>query len=140
MKEKVCFKCNILKPLSDFYKHPRMGDGHLNKCKTCTKKDVCQHRVENIEKIREYDRNRPNKDERLRRNKEYARTEKGKLVVAKGNKNYRNKHGVRYDAKVLFGNALRDGKVERPDKCQHCGKRCVPQGHHNDYTKPLDVI
>lgn len=38
--EKSCFKCNIVKPLGEFYKHKKMGDGHLGKCKTCTKKDV----------------------------------------------------------------------------------------------------
>lgn len=37
---KKCFKCNIEKPLSDYYKHKEMKDGHLNKCKECTKKDT----------------------------------------------------------------------------------------------------
>lgn len=40
MKTKVCFKCNIDKPIDQYYKHNQMGDGHLNKCKDCTKKDV----------------------------------------------------------------------------------------------------
>jgi hypothetical protein len=46
---KVCFKCLIEKPLTEFYVHKRMGDGHLNKCKECTKKDVKTDYCKNIQ-------------------------------------------------------------------------------------------
>lgn len=37
---KKCFKCGVELELSEFYKHKRMSDGHLGKCKSCTKLDA----------------------------------------------------------------------------------------------------
>lgn len=34
---KQCIICKKQKQLEDYYKHPQMSDGHLNKCKLCCK-------------------------------------------------------------------------------------------------------
>jgi len=39
MDTKKCFKCGEILSLDCFYKHLKMSDGHLNKCKSCTKND-----------------------------------------------------------------------------------------------------
>lgn len=38
MDIKTCSRCNITKPLSDFYKYPKSKDGHEGYCKECRKK------------------------------------------------------------------------------------------------------
>lgn len=35
MDSKVCTKCNKLKPLSSYHKHPTGKDKHTSECKVC---------------------------------------------------------------------------------------------------------
>lgn len=110
-----------------FYVHRQMDDGHLGKCKDCTKSDVSKNRLKNIDKIRAYDRERGKLPRRKRANDEYNR--KRKLIYPE-----------RFQARNKVGNAIRDGKLERPDKCSSCDKKGKVVGHHHDYKKPLDVV
>ena len=136
---KKCFKCGVDKSLTDFYKHKRTVDGHLNKCKQCTINDSKDNRNKNIERVREYDRNRPNKSDRAKKSHDYHKTEKGKSVRFLATRNYRSANPARYKANTAVGNAVRDGRLKRPDFCEKCGIACKPSGHHDDYSKPLNV-
>ena len=40
MITKKCFVCGEVKPIDEFYVHERMSDGHLNKCKDCTREYI----------------------------------------------------------------------------------------------------
>jgi hypothetical protein len=42
---KKCFRCLKQKPISEFYLHPQMKDGHLGKCIQCTKKDASKRTI-----------------------------------------------------------------------------------------------
>lgn len=117
---KECFKCKKYLPLSGFYKHKQMGDGHLNKCKSCAKLDVCVHRSKNLDKIRAYDRKRGS-----RKSKEYALS-------------YREKYPNKYRAHNMVNNAIRDGKLFK-EPCEACFDIHKLHAHHDDYLKPLNV-
>jgi len=118
---KSCFKCGETKPLSAFYKHKQMKDGHVNKCVVCNKKDVLENRLKHIDRIRAYDRARGN-----RQGSQYVRE-------------YRDKYPNKYKAVTMVNNAVRDGKLH-PELCVVCGTDSCVVAHHNDYLKPLNVV
>ena len=122
---KECFKCKTIKPLDEFYKHSAMADGHLNKCKACTKSDVGKHREENIDRIREYDRKRGKLPERVKHTIEVTRA-------------WRAADKRRGRAHVAVARAIRNGDL-LPQPCERCNSEKVV-AHHEDYDKPLDVM
>ena len=123
---KTCFKCGKTLPLDEFYVHPQMKDGHLNKCKVCTRKDVRVNRQKNIEYYREYDVKR-------------FKTQQRKASVKKYFGSYHIKHHDKCISRGKFHRALLTHKIEK-QPCEICGTTKNVQGHHEDYSKPLDVI
>jgi hypothetical protein len=116
---KVCFKCGAAKELSEFYRHPMMADGHLGKCKSCTKKDVLEHREKNLERIQAYDRERsklPHRKEGLFKNSDPERQAVAKKASA----------------------AIKKGLLKR-QPCHICGATKV-EAHHTHYSHYLEVV
>lgn len=53
---------------------------------------------------------------------------------------WKSQHPEQVRARDILKNAVRAGSVIRPASCSICGNTCKPDGHHYDYSKPLDVI
>lgn len=133
---KRCFKCDTIKPVDDFYRHPRMADGRLNKCKECAKADVKTRRSEAVDYYRAYDRARADEPKRVEARRAYRERKPAAGKDARGRWEAQNAHKRR--AHVLVHRALASGElVVRP--CDRCGYGVGLQAHHEDYAKPLDV-
>jgi hypothetical protein len=131
---KQCFKCKRHLELFEFYKHSMMADGHLNKCKFCTKQDT-----ENNRKNKEQDINWVLSERKRHREKSRKYRSDNKDVNDSNlyNKKWCKKNPEKRKAHNAVKNALKSGKIHR-HPCCICGNKA--QAHHEDYSKPLDVI
>ncbi len=135
---KTCFKCKQVFSLDEFYTHPRMADGHLNKCKTCTKADtaarVAKKSQDPIWIEQEIERCRL-KMRKARANRKYVFTPEQNRDK---DRKYRAKYPEKHQAKLLVRRAIQNGSLTRCN-CQICDNP-DSEAHHEDYSKPLEVI
>jgi hypothetical protein len=113
---KTCFKCNTEKPLNEFYKHSQMADGHLNKCRDCTKRDT----AERLNYLKKED---PTfiETERARHRSKYHRLnyrEKHKPTYEQ-KKKIMDRYNAKYPERKLAKNATAKMKPETPGNQLH---------------------
>jgi len=167
---KVCNVCQIEKPLDDFpLGKPRVDGtrGREGKCRDCKReatraskeryyeknKELCKQRSrdwnkDNKEQKAETGRKwrEENKESIAQKKREYNATDRGKEVAYAQTVRQRAKEEEKPKllARNAVSNALRSGKLIKPDCCDLCGTRIEDpknlHGHHEDYNKQLEVI
>lgn len=135
---KTCSRCKLTLPLSDYYIKRRYGKPDYV-CKKCSV-ELSTIRA-NSNKEQTSARNRrfklKNADKIAKQGAEYRKRNRAKI-----NQRYRDRYATeteKYKARTQLGYAIRNGNLTRPNFCEKCGKQTTPQGHHHDYSKPLEV-
>jgi hypothetical protein len=151
---KKCKQCLLEKSAESFYIHKKMSDGRLNICKECIKLNVKNRYFGNysvsIKRERARYQRRKNTDgyKKIKRlwvekNKEklaeYRReyTAKNRQIINEWQKKNRLRYSDKIKARATVQTKLRSGAMVR--KPCFCGE-IKSEAHHEDYSKPLDVI
>jgi len=161
---KRCSKCKQLKPFSRFYKDNRAKDGHCVSCKAChkdynksekgkakakrsnqsIKTKAAKKRYAQTEKGKTAQLRYNRTDKGKARNKRYRRTEKGKSNLYRGTFHYRTCHPERVLAHQVVRDAIKAGKLPRPNtlQCHYCPEKGKHYHHHKGYEPEhfLDVV
>jgi hypothetical protein len=122
-----CISCLLDLPLSLYYTHPYMANGHLGKCKECCKRDIRKNRAKRVEYYRGYDKLRAKRPLR-------------KAMYDEKRKRELREHPEWTSARNAVRRAIKAGLLIRPVECESCRARCKPQAHHDDHAKKLDVM
>lgn len=136
---KPCIKCGVEKPLSEFYAHPQMKGGRLNKCKECTKKAVRENRKARIKQYQAYEGRRAMLPHRVAARQRYESTLAGKQALSRAKDKFRKANPIKAQAHNRVNHAVTTGRLIRPSACEECSQQCHPYAHHDDYLRQLDV-
>ena len=168
--KRQCNKCSNHLSAECFYANPGSKDGLTKRCKSCIRAAIKTYQLKNRERLRLKQRERyylhreelaaanrkfrmenrerltdrrralyrKNREKKLAENKRYfeSKPEARRSIL----KRYYERHPERFKARRAVMIAVRSGKLVRPVECSRCDSEKSIQAHHEDYSKPLDVI
>lgn len=131
-----CKYCNTNKPNSEFKKHSR-------KCKKCQDEYTRKWRAEHPERYAAT--RRAWLDKNKEQQKQYGRERyfSGRYKRSKHYKqtaeSWRKQNREKRNASAAVYQAVKAGKISKPTHCEMCSQPAYLVGHHEDYSKRLDV-
>ena len=160
---RTCRICGEAKPLGDYYKETK--GGHKRHCKPCLSARKKAYRAANVEKIRlqgiaqrqanpekyaeSQRKSRQKNAEAIRQRqvayrkanreeiRKKAHTAHGRARSARAAKRWKEGNPEKARAQLLAQRAVLRGELQRAP-CEVCSSTPT-QGHHDDYSKPLEV-
>jgi len=123
---KRCGSCGEEKELSDFHDDKKAADGRQFRCKDCKREYCKEHYAKHSKRIKE-------------QVGMYQQTDAGKASRKRCAETYRRSCPQKAAAQNKLNRAVAGGVITR-QPCAVCGSADSVQGHHPDYTKPLDVV
>ena len=132
---KQCKQCGKNLPVTSFAVADTKRGYRRGVCRDCLRPHL--NAYAKASRSRRYHANAGKYRDKLRR-KNLERHAKNRAEHYRQNREYEKRHPDRHRAKARVQYALKTGKLTRLP-CQVCGVTKT-QAHHDDYTRPLDVI
>ncbi|MEC0276924.1 hypothetical protein [Peribacillus frigoritolerans] len=160
METKICSFCHNEKDINNFQQVKQRGKtvrrAHCNICESERKKAYYRmNREKYLEKskvqresdpvaYKEYQHRyrQENLDELREKARKRGTSEKGRELNRIRSQRYRDtaEGKMKDSARSMVHFALLAGKIEKPEQCTQCGEKVPLEAHHEDYSKPLEVL
>lgn len=125
---RVCLRCHVEKPLTEFWVSVNHELGRWIYCKICGSQMTAEYRS-----------TANGKATKAAVQRRYARTIKGRAAHKTATGNYVTQHPEKTATRRATKRAVRSG-VLTPTACAICGSAKVVECHHLNYDDPHDVI
>lgn len=108
-----------------------INSANMKKCRECERLIEARYRAKNKEQRNAYSREYGT---------ERRKSEEYRVYMRQVHKAYALKYPDKRKAHHLLQNAVRDKRIIKPTECDRCNATGLIHGHHNDYSRPFDVM